>query len=420
VSGGAAANERVAIVVKGYPRLSETFIAQELLTLQQQGLAYAIYSMRRPYDHAIHPVHAAIDRPVHYLPEYLYQQPWRVVACWWRVRRRVGYATALRVWLKDLRRDLTAGRIRRFGQAIVLAAEMPDSIGWIHVHYLHTPASVARYAALIRDLDWSCSAHAKDIYTIPKWEKMEKLEAMQWLVTCTRANVEHLRGLGNGSADKVGLVYHGCDFSSFPPPAEHAHRRDGTDPADPVVLLSVGRAVPKKGYDILLDALARLPGDLNWRFVHIGAGSQRRKLQWKTRRLGLSARVTWRGAKAREEVFDAYRRADLFVLASRIAPDGDRDGLPNVLLEAQAQELACLSTDVSAIPELIANGENGILVKPAAPDALAQALQRLIRDPLLRRRLGQAGARRVRESFSHAQNATGLIARFQQVMARAP
>jgi glycosyltransferase involved in cell wall biosynthesis len=420
VTGCAAANERVAIVVKGYPRLSETFIAQELLTLQQQGLAYAIYSMRRPYDHAIHPVHAAIDRPVHYLPEYLYQQPWRVFACWWRVRRRVGYATALRVWLKDLRRDLTASRIRRLGQAIVLAAEMPDSIGWIHVHYLHTPASVARYAALIRDLDWSCSAHAKDIYTTPNWEKMEKLEAMQWLVTCTRANVEHLRGLGNGSADKVGLVYHGCDFSSFPPPAEHAYRRDGTDPTDPVLLLSVGRAVPKKGYDILLDALARLPCDLNWRFVHIGAGSQRRKLERKTRRLGLSARVTWRGAKAREEVFDAYRRADLFVLASRIARDGDRDGLPNVLLEAQAQELACLSTDVSAIPELIADGETGILVKPGDPDALAQALQRLIRDPSLRRRLGQAGARRVRESFSHARNAIGLIARFQQVMARVP
>jgi glycosyltransferase involved in cell wall biosynthesis len=415
-----AADERVAIVVKGYPRLSETFIAQELLTLQQQGVAYAIYSMRRPHDHAIHPVHAAIHRPVHYLPEYLYQQPRRVFVCWWRVRRRAGYATALRIWLKDLRRDLTASRIRRFGQAMVLAAEMPDTIGWIHVHYLHTPASVARYAALIRELDWSCSAHAKDIYTTPDWEKTEKLEAMQWLVTCTRANLAYLQALGNGSADKVGLVYHGCDFSSFPPPAQHARWRYGNDPADPVLLLSVGRAVPKKGYDILLDALARLPRDLHWRFVHIGAGSERRKLEKKTRKLGLAARVAWSGAKARDEVFDAYRCADLFVLASRIAGDGDRDGLPNVLLEAQAQELACLSTDVSAIPELIVDGETGILVKPADPDALAQALQRLIRDPLLRRRLGQEGARRVRENFSHAQNATGLIARFKQVMARVP
>src|SRR5262249_6787046 len=156
--------------------------------------------------------------------------------------------------------------------------------------------------------------------------------------------------------------------------AEHAHQRDGNDPADPVLLLSVGRTVPKKGYDILLDALARLPGALHWRFVHIGAGSERRQLEKKTRRLGLSARVSWCGAKAREEVFDAYRRADLFVLASRIAADGDRDGLPNVLLEAQAQGLACLSTRVSAIPELIDDGETGILVRPGDADALAQAL----------------------------------------------
>jgi glycosyltransferase involved in cell wall biosynthesis len=285
------------------------------------------------------------------------------------------------------------------------------------VHFLHTPASVARYAAIMRGLAWSCSAHAKDIYTTPAWEKAEKLAAMQWLVTCTRANVTHLRALANGAADKVELVYHGCDLDSMPQPSRSAASRDGSDPADPVILLSVGRAAPKKGYHILLAALARLPPELNWRFVHIGGGTESRRLAKQAKKLGLDGRIEWRGAQAQTAVFEAYRSADMFVLASHIAEDGDRDGLPNVLIEAQSQELACLSTRVSAIPELITDRETGLLVEPDDPEALAGALEKLMRDPALRKEFGQAGGRRVRAAFGHAQNAEPLVARFKSAMA---
>ena len=123
------------------------------------------------------------------------------------------------------------------------------------------------------------------------------------------------------------------------------------------------------------------------------------KLKAEAVRLGIGERIEWRGAQPQPEVLAAYRQADIFVLASKIAPDGDRDGLPNVLMEAQSQGLACVATDLAGIPELIADGATGILVPPADPAALAAALARLIADPVLRDRLGDAGMARVRADF---------------------
>jgi len=199
----------------------------------------------------------------------------------------------------------------------------------------------------------------------------------------------------------VELLYHGLDFDRFGPVPRPASSNDGTDPAAPVELLSVGRAVEKKGYDVLLDALARLPPDLAWRLTHIGGGELRPKLQAKAEALGLGQRVVWRGARTQEEVLTAYRSADLFVLASRIADNGDRDGLPNVLMEAQSQGLACISTDVSGVPELIRDGVTGRLVPAGDAATLAGALAELIRDPSRRAALGAAGADRVRSAFDH-------------------
>ena len=185
-----------AIVLKGYPRLSETFIAQELLSLQRIGLDYSIVSLRHPTDKRTHPIHKEINADVNYLPEYLYQEPLRVLKAWVQIRKLKGYAKAILIWLDDLRRDKTPNRIRRFGQAMVLAHELPSDVTIIYAHFLHTPASVARYAAIIKGLPWSCSAHAKDIWTSPEWELSEKLDDINWLVTCTSANVEYFEKLG--------------------------------------------------------------------------------------------------------------------------------------------------------------------------------------------------------------------------------
>jgi glycosyltransferase involved in cell wall biosynthesis len=406
-----AARPGVAFVLKGYPRLSETFIAQEILALEQRGLDVLIVSLRHPTDRRSHPITAAIRAHRLYLPEYLYQEPARVWRGWRRMRRRPGYRLALRAWLADLLRDPTPNRVRRFGQALVLAAELPAAISHLYAHFLHTPASVARYAAQIVGLGWSVSAHAKDIWTIPAWEKREKLAEADWAVTCTASGLAHLTALAPRSG-QVGLCYHGLDLDRFPSPQRRHARSDGSDPERPVVLLSVGRAVAKKGYDDLLEALALLPAELAWRFVHIGGGALARELQQKAERLGLSPRTEWRGARTQPEVLAAYREADLFVLAAKVAADGDRDGLPNVLMEAQSQGLACVSTRVSGIPELIEDGTTGMLVTPGDPAALAMMLAALIRDPERRAELGAAGERRVRTMFAMTAGIEALARRF--------
>jgi glycosyltransferase involved in cell wall biosynthesis len=408
-SPGAAG--RVAFVLKGYPRLSETFIAQEILALERLGLEILIVSLRHPTDRAIHPIHRQITAALLYLPEYLHRELARVWRGWRRSRRRPGYSAGLAAWLSDLRRDPTPNRIRRFGQALVLAAELPDDIGHIHAHFLHTPASVARYTALLTGLGWTVSAHARDIWTLPEWEKRAKLAEAEWIVTCTEIARSHLAGL-TSRPEAVWLCYHGLDLERFEAPPQHASWRNGGDPHQPVIILSVGRAVPKKGYDDLLEALALLPADLEWRLVHIGGGALAAALRVQAERLGLSHRIEWRGAMAQPEVLAAYREADIFALASKVARDGDRDGLPNVLIEAQSQQLACVSTDVSAIPELIEHDVTGLLVSPGNPIALAEALERVIRDPEERTRLGAAGEHHVRRLFSMEAGVDLLATRF--------
>lgn len=398
----------VAVVLKGYPRLSETFIAQEILALQRLGLDQRIVSLRHPTDPATHPVHAAIDAPVLYLPEYLHEEPLRVLRGVAAARRLPGWREARSAWRRDLARDVTRNRIRRFGQACVLAAELPGNVRHLHVHFLHTPASVARYTAILRGLTWSYSAHAKDIWTTPDWEIAEKLADASWGTTCTAYGAQRLRMLAP-EPDSVDLVYHGLDLARFGP--HRRHRLPG-----PAAIVCVGRAVAKKGLDTILDALARLPVGLDWRFVHIGGGPLLPALKRQADRLGIAARCDWRGAQPQAEVLETLRNAAVFVLASRVARDGDRDGLPNVLMEAQSQGVPVIATAVAAIPELVRDGETGLLVPPDDPRALAGAVARVLGDADLARRLGEAGEARVRSQFSMEGGIARLARRFAETL----
>ncbi len=402
----------MVVILKGYPRLSETFIAQELRGLELAGFDLALVSMRRPTDAKRHPVHDEIRAPVSYLPEYLYQEPLRVLRGIRAARRRPGFRAAWRRFLRDLPRDITPNRVRRFGQACVLVAEWPEGRDWIHAHFIHTPASVAAYASLMLGLPWTCSAHAKDIWTAPDWDLSEKLAGMRWVVTCTRAGHDRLRALA-GPAGRVHLSYHGLDLARFSPPPGNRPPRDGRAADDPAIILSVGRAVEKKGYDVLLAALALLPPDLNWRFEHVGGGKDLPALKAQAAALGLASRIAWRGAMAQEAILERYRAADLFALACRVARDGDRDGLPNVLVEAASQGLAAVSTRVSGVPELVTDGEDGRIVAPDDPAALAAALAELIRDPVRRARLGGAAEARVRGHFDYHASIDQLAALFR-------
>lgn len=397
--------KNIAVILKGYPRLSETFIAEELHALERAGFALTIFSLRMPHDERAHPVHAAIRARVVYLPEYLHRAPLQVWRAWRRARK-LRRRHALRLWWRDFRRDPSASRARRFGQALMLAEELPADTALLYAHFLHTPASVARYAAALLQLPWACSAHAKDIWTLPEWEKRVKLADCVFLTTCTRANFTHLRALAE-SPRRVALNYHGIDAARIAPPPPHS-LRDGGDEKNPVRILSVGRAVAKKGYFGLLGALASLPKNLHWRMTHIGGGALLGECKRRAQALGIARNICWRGAQTRGEVFACYRESDLFALNCMVAADGDRDGLPNVLLEAQLHALPVVSTPVSGVPELICDGVNGVLAAPGDAQALGHALQKLIANPTLRKTLGEAGREIVTAQFDMRENFAGL------------
>jgi glycosyltransferase involved in cell wall biosynthesis len=390
---------RIAIAMKGYPRLSETFIAQELLGLQRRGLPFAIWSLRQPTDAARHLMHREITAPLRYLPEYLHDEPLRVLKGFGRALLGGSLLRVAGVFLRDLIREATRNRVRRLGQACVMARELPGSVTHLHVHYLHTPASVIRYAALMRGLSFSFSAHAKDIWTTPDWERREKIADASWGVTCTVDGHRELRRLSD-RPDKVALVYHGLDLARFPAPPENRLPRTGSDAADPVRFVTIGRAVEKKGFDDLLAALAGLPAGLHWTLTHIGGGEMLTPLKAQAEQFGLAARIAWAGPKAQQDVIAALRAADLFVLPSKQAGDGDRDGLPNVVMEAASQALPIVATDFAGIPEFVRDGVEGLLVAPGDIAALTQRLAELATDPARRMALGGAAYKRLREDFS--------------------
>lgn len=409
------AARRIAVAVKGYPRLSETFIAQEILALEERGIALEIWSLRHPTERAVHPMNRKIKARVTYLPEYLYEEPVRVLrGALWSMRQK-GFGRLMKTFWRDLKRDLTANRIRRLGQAFVMARELPAEVGHLHVHYLHTPASVVRYAALLTGRSWTFSAHAKDIWTTPDWEKREKLAEARWGVTCTAHGAENLRAL-SPTPDHVSLVYHGLDVSRFPAPPEARPMRDGLDPADPVRIVSVGRAVSKKGFDDLIQALAALPTDLHWRFAHVGGGDLLASLKAKAQQNGIADKVAFLGPKAQPDVIALLQQADLFVLPSKKAASGDRDGLPNVIMEAASQKLAILATDFAGIPEFIRDGIEGQLVPPGDWEQLSNALNLLAREPDRRKAMGDAAFERLRRDFSMDGGIDDLERRFRALI----
>jgi glycosyltransferase involved in cell wall biosynthesis len=404
----------LAVVVKGWPRLSETFIAQELVALEEAGLRFDLWSLRHPTDTKTHPLHDRLQARVRYLPEYLHEEPRRVHDAMGAVTALPGFDAAAEIYARDLARDDTANRRRRWGQACVLAHEAEGALEALYAHFLHTPSSVARYAAILRGVPWSFSAHAKDIWTSPEWELREKLHAQShgaaFGATCTAFGAVHLQGLAD-RADRVDLVYHGLDLGRFPAPPERAPRHVD----EPLRMMSVGRLVEKKGFDTLIDALALLPADLAWHWTHIGGGPLDGVMRARAQAAGVADRITWRGACDQTDVIAAMRAADLFVLPSRIAADGDRDGLPNVLMEAASQTLPILSTPVSAIPEFITDGVHGLLAEDTS-QAFADAMQRIATNPALGPRIAQAAHTRLHAEFTMAPGIAHLAHRLRGIL----
>ena len=407
------AEPAVCVVVQGWPRISTTFIAQELVGLEREGVRLWLASFGRA-DELKHSIHSQLRAPVYRLPSAL-SNPLSVASAWRKVRGRPGFARALKLFRSDFAQDRSPRRLNDFGRGIMLAAHMPGDVGLIYAHFIKSAGSIARYAAAILDLPLAASAHAKDIWTTPEWDKRAKLSQMEWLTTCTGPGAEYLASLAP-KANHVHLIRHGLSFDRFPADPPLRPGRDGS--GEPVEIMTVGRAVEKKGFDLLLQALSELPKELAWRLHHVGYGELMDDLKRQAESLGIADRVVWHGPQEQAAVIALYRSSDLFVLPAREAANGDRDGLPNVLMEAQSQALACLSTDFSAIPELIVDGETGVLVPPGDAVSLRSALDRLIRSPDERRRLGMAGFQRVRGEFEAESGIREIASLLRGSMAR--
>lgn len=370
----------LCIVVKGFPRISETFITRELEALQDNGLRFSLASLRRPEANADKISHRLSATP-NYLPEYLHHEPRRVLQAIAAARKRPGFHKAWTMFRADMAKEFNRNRVRRFGQACVLAAELPEETRHLHAHFIHTPASVARYAAAIRDLTFSVSAHAKDIWTSAEWDLKQKLHEAAFVCTCNAAGAARL---AKASPDRPPLLWPHLTGNLI---SEVRTRRSG-----PVRFLTVARAVPKKGLPLLLDALAQMPATPDWTWTHIGGGQGISALKNAALRHPYRQRLEFLGARAHADVLEAMRKSDVFVLTAQVADDGDRDGRPNALIEAMSLGLACVATGAGGIPEVLLP-DAGLIVEPH-PARIAATLKELVASPEKISSLGEAARAR--------------------------
>lgn len=411
-------SQRLGMILKGYPRISESFISGEILLLEALGVPIEIYSLRQPREAFSHEHVHAIRASATYLPEYVLphlQTLFKTNLALWK-RLGAHYTDCLRGAVERARERRKAATLRHFLQAGHLSAIRlgNSSVSHLHAHFCHTPTSVAYFASELTGLPFSFTAHAKDVYLSEPEQLLRKLRKARFAVTCTRYNGNYLRDLArsDGCQTPIHVIYHGIDLSFFTFSASRP-------PGPPYEILSVGRLVPKKGYDTLLEALSILDrASLDFRFTHIGSGEMEPELTDTVRQLNLQQRATMLGTLPHREVVGYYRRAHCFALASKIAPNGDRDGIPNVLVEAMATGVPVVATRVSAIPELVAQGSTGVLVPPNDPGALAAAIKDvLIRPEAYADHLKRARAA-VEAEFDNRRCVMRLHALFRDALAR--
>jgi len=394
----------LGMILKGYPRISETFISNEIRLLEQMGMAIHIISMRHPREPFCHASVRRIRAAVDYLPETLWAPLPRLLASNARLAAADPgrYAGALRTALRRFARTRKSATIKHLLQAGYLVQRVLPGrgIGHLHAHFAHSPTSVALFASRLSGLPFSFTAHAKDIYTSDPRQLREKIGLARFVVTCTDYNRQYLQSLTNGRGTAIQRVYHGIDVRLFsgPDPDENARRK----PEAPYRILTVARLTAKKGLATVYHALRRMCDQgLAVEHTLIGDGDDRPQIMALIQRLGLGSCTRWLGTLPHERVLTHYRRSDLFVLGCEVAANGDRDGIPNVLLESMAMGVPVVATRVSGIPELIDSDVNGLLVPPGQPSQLAAAMARLLTDQALRVRIIPEARRRVIQHFDN-------------------
>jgi glycosyltransferase involved in cell wall biosynthesis len=381
----------IALLLKTYPKLSETFVLNEIRGLERRGYALRIYALAAPEDDESRAAARDVRAPVAYLPATA-RDALRVIgahiAC--LCTRPAAWATTL---ARALRRHERCGLVDFLRAAWLARALEREGATHLHTHFASEPAGVAELAARLAGLPFSISAHAKDIWLSSVESLRRKLGAASFTVTCTEHNRAHLAAIAPDA--RILRMYHGVELHRLQPPP--ARPSGGETP----LILSVGRLRPKKGLLTLVDACAHLhAAGVELHCEIVGYGPEQERLEAAIAAYGLRDVVVLTGRLAHDEVLRRYARADVFVLPCTVLADGDRDGIPNVLLEAMAMALPVISTNVSGIPELIDDGRNGVLVEPDDARALAGAIAGLLVDDAERMRLGAAARATVAMHFT--------------------
>ena len=396
----------IGYLLKTFPKLSETFILNEMLELERQGVTLHVFSLRRSKDQNHHPAVRQLKAPVTYIPSLLPQ---------WNRDEEAQLLHCLEEWGRQDFAKLAdtfqfycsrheERRFNEFLQGCYLAREMERlEIDHLHVHFANIPAATAEIAKQFCGIPFSMTAHAKDIYLTDSDALNRRLQAAEFTLTCTDYNRRYLETIA-GPECPIHLSYHGIDLSRFTPlaPASLVESKSALPIADrPLQLLSVGRFCEKKGFPYLLEACHQLKqAGIDFRCRIVGFGPLKEALEAQIDELDIGDRTHLVGKLTQDKLIEEYHQADVFVLPCQVTDDGDRDGIPNVLLEAMATGLPVVSTAISGITELVESAQNGLLVPEKDASAIAAALKQLVNNHSLRRRLGLAGSRTVHQNFT--------------------
>lgn len=397
---------KVAYILKMFPRFSETFILSEVLELERAGVDVRIFSLKAPNDARTHADVEKVKATITYVPESRLAQARAFVHPHWQVFRWNPRRYAQIAFRVAKRRRW--GAVKRFLQAGYIAPRLQaEGITHVHAHFASSATSVAHYLNQLMGMGYSFTAHAKDIYidTVSDEVLMRKMDHARFVVTVSDFNEAHLSTLAPYAPIK--RIYNGLDLSQFSPNGTHA---DATP-----LILAVGRLVEKKGFDDLIQACATLKDrGLAFQCNIVGVGSEEPRLRKLIQRLNLEGVVHLIGAMPREELIKLYPRASVVVAPCVIGNDGNRDGLPTVLIEAMALGVPVISTPVTGIPELVRDGETGQLVSPNDPDELAFAISRSLEQRERSLEMAIAGRTLVEEQFDLRRNVAQLRELFEK------
>jgi glycosyltransferase involved in cell wall biosynthesis len=389
----------LAVVVNGFPRLSETFVLQELLELERRGVHLHVVALRRPEEFVTQEAIGRLAADVEYLPaapRFDSRLALRAAhgALLLRAPRRYLHALGLVVRSPDYSRTNL--------QRAVLLAERLVQLGSpkLYVHFAHKPATIGRFAALLAGVPYGLSAHAKDIWTTPVDEVRRKVRDAQVVLTCTEEGRGYLANLARGRTP-VRLVRHGVETDVAVGQAR---------PSPVPVIFAAGRLVAKKGFATVLRAAALLrERGCAFRLRIAGEGPEWAALQRLVHELDIDEEVSFLGPLTESEVQGEYARADLFALGCEVLENGDRDGIPNVIVEAMAHRLPVVSTTRAGVAEVVTDGWSGLLAEQRDARGFADRLERLLRNDELRKKLGANARRHAVAEFDRARNLQAVV-----------